>query len=903
MVNRGSGGPRRPAPPSARPQADEDDAEEKTSAINLADIDLDAIEASPARPAPRPAPPPRAPEPEDFDDDDDEEKTSAINLADINLDAIQDRARPAPPSRPAPAPKARPNPRPPSRPAPPPAATRPPVDDDDDDDDEEKTSALDMSDIQAAIKARNAQSARPAAPTARVAKPPARPAPAQPVAEEKTSAIDIDSFDLGAAVASPSRIPATTRVPAPSSLRAPAAPAADDDDDGFERTMAVSLDDMRPAAPRGADATFLVDDDAHEVKAPPPKRMPGGRVGQATERADAVEAQAVLAVTAGPDAGKSHKVTRDLSLVGRGLDADIVINDASASRRHFNIVKTLHGWKMVDLGSGNGTRVNGSRVKEIALEPGMTIEAGGTTLEWRMEVGSAAAEAMVAAPAAARRAEAPPAESGGEEKTSFADIAALELDPAWETRKAAMRQQHSEEMVPVSGGGVSLEELAAAPLPKSGGGGGKKVLMVGALVAVLGGGFVAADKFGGLGIIFAKDTPSKVTKTDGDKTDGDKTATGTTDDKPPVSDEKAKAKKDAEAAVEAGDKAIGEGRLLAARASFLEAITLDDSVNGGLEGLGETDGQVKTIKALLAAQEAFDSGDKAKLTETLPLAKLAKIDKAYVTRFLSIVAPILASELLGRAFVALEAGKPADAKPLVAEALALSGDMPEIKRFDEAITAALSKEADLRFVEPGEDDGGERAAVPAMEMKPAFEAYEKGDEAALINFVDRIQYSGEASVRDVAKAKAYSLAGTASPARLAEARKKVEAGELDEGFDEFMRAKSCDAILGHKRAAIIEEAMVGASVAFGKAALEAKNPRRAALWFKNALRLKPDEADAKASLEALDADAAELLATAKKAVASDKDAALDAAFGAMATAIPASQTYTDAKALMAELLK
>lgn len=67
--------------------------------------------------------------------------------------------------------------------------------------------------------------------------------------------------------------------------------------------------------------------------------------------------------------------------LGRGLESDIRLKDIKSSRRHCQVVKAAEGYKLVDLGSGNGTYVNGILVdREHKLRNGDTIQIGGTTI-------------------------------------------------------------------------------------------------------------------------------------------------------------------------------------------------------------------------------------------------------------------------------------------------------------------------------------------------------------------------------------------------------------------------------------------------------------------------------------------------------------------------------------------
>ena len=67
--------------------------------------------------------------------------------------------------------------------------------------------------------------------------------------------------------------------------------------------------------------------------------------------------------------------------IGRATDVELVLADPLASRRHARL-SSRGGWLvMSDLGSTNGTRINGQRVREAVVGPGDRIEIGATRLE------------------------------------------------------------------------------------------------------------------------------------------------------------------------------------------------------------------------------------------------------------------------------------------------------------------------------------------------------------------------------------------------------------------------------------------------------------------------------------------------------------------------------------------
>src|SRR5438309_1281852 len=69
------------------------------------------------------------------------------------------------------------------------------------------------------------------------------------------------------------------------------------------------------------------------------------------------------------DGGPSIEVHKDLTVVGRKEDCDVRLDHKSVSKMHCVIVKTDGLLLLRDLGSTNGTRVNGQRVRRAALLP------------------------------------------------------------------------------------------------------------------------------------------------------------------------------------------------------------------------------------------------------------------------------------------------------------------------------------------------------------------------------------------------------------------------------------------------------------------------------------------------------------------------------------------------------
>ncbi len=72
--------------------------------------------------------------------------------------------------------------------------------------------------------------------------------------------------------------------------------------------------------------------------------------------------------------------------LGRSRQSDVMVDDANVSRAHAEIRPHGRSWVLTDLGSTNGTRLNGRRVsRPETLEPGDEIELGTATLRFVLE--------------------------------------------------------------------------------------------------------------------------------------------------------------------------------------------------------------------------------------------------------------------------------------------------------------------------------------------------------------------------------------------------------------------------------------------------------------------------------------------------------------------------------------
>ena len=83
-------------------------------------------------------------------------------------------------------------------------------------------------------------------------------------------------------------------------------------------------------------------------------------------------------------AGRTHALDRPRTVIGRGHEADITVNDPGISRKHVEIQWDGHRARVQDLGSTNGTQLDGKRVGQANLEPGSVVTIGRTRIVFRV---------------------------------------------------------------------------------------------------------------------------------------------------------------------------------------------------------------------------------------------------------------------------------------------------------------------------------------------------------------------------------------------------------------------------------------------------------------------------------------------------------------------------------------
>jgi pSer/pThr/pTyr-binding forkhead associated (FHA) protein len=181
----------------------------------------------------------------------------------------------------------------------------------------------------------------------------------------------------------------------------------------------VPAPDATPApaaeAPAAGGHTLLFDFGATDdlgLSEPSLARVAAQKAAEAALPDEALQPPSAAAGHAGLIVERAGKVERVAAfrgaelIVGRGNTCDLVLAAAGVSRRHARFVREGESFRVIDLGSANGLRVNGERAKERALQVGDVVAIDDFTLTFVIdhEPIEAVVRAAPAAPAAAANA-------------------------------------------------------------------------------------------------------------------------------------------------------------------------------------------------------------------------------------------------------------------------------------------------------------------------------------------------------------------------------------------------------------------------------------------------------------------------------------------------------------------
>jgi FHA domain len=67
-------------------------------------------------------------------------------------------------------------------------------------------------------------------------------------------------------------------------------------------------------------------------------------------------------------------------VIGREATCDLFLDDPTVSKHHADLRRTDEGWLLTDVGSRNGTRVNGWRIEDVVLRDGDVVRMGNVSV-------------------------------------------------------------------------------------------------------------------------------------------------------------------------------------------------------------------------------------------------------------------------------------------------------------------------------------------------------------------------------------------------------------------------------------------------------------------------------------------------------------------------------------------
>jgi len=154
------------------------------------------------------------------------------------------------------------------------------------------------------------------------------------------------------------------------------------DVDRFSNFLDALVRELAEAArehARNEQYTFVGPIDVQILEGP---RLRAGRFSVAAEVIEGPDGLAPAELVL-PGGGRVH-IEADPVVIGRMPECAVVLSDPNVSRRHAEVLRVNEAFMVRDLGSTNGTKVNGSPIREQYLATGDNITVGSTTLVFEM---------------------------------------------------------------------------------------------------------------------------------------------------------------------------------------------------------------------------------------------------------------------------------------------------------------------------------------------------------------------------------------------------------------------------------------------------------------------------------------------------------------------------------------
>jgi hypothetical protein len=130
---------------------------------------------------------------------------------------------------------------------------------------------------------------------------------------------------------------------------------------------------------RNEQYTFVGPIDVQVLEGP---RLRAGRFSVAAEVIEGADGLAPAELVL-PGGGRVH-IESEPVVIGRMPECEVVLSDPNVSRRHAEVLRINEAFMVRDLGSTNGTKLNGAPIREGYLTTGDNITVGSTTLVFEM---------------------------------------------------------------------------------------------------------------------------------------------------------------------------------------------------------------------------------------------------------------------------------------------------------------------------------------------------------------------------------------------------------------------------------------------------------------------------------------------------------------------------------------
>jgi pSer/pThr/pTyr-binding forkhead associated (FHA) protein len=139
--------------------------------------------------------------------------------------------------------------------------------------------------------------------------------------------------------------------------------------DGADREPTTLMPAWQP--PPAASAPPVAETMSMPTRPPQPAGAAAGPQGEVT-------------IESGPDAGHTHRAADKALRLGRSPDNDVILRDPATSGHHARLERRGEAFWVVDLGSTNGTFVNGESVQEKQLNHGDRLTVGQNSLQFSL---------------------------------------------------------------------------------------------------------------------------------------------------------------------------------------------------------------------------------------------------------------------------------------------------------------------------------------------------------------------------------------------------------------------------------------------------------------------------------------------------------------------------------------